>query len=178
MGSGKSTVMSLGHRVRTPCLGKTATIDADVLSMMIDPTFELADEDRHLDLTGYQCWLLADSFLSAGFETVVIGSNGFHTPEEGLNDMVAFLLSVGEVYHVTLDPSTEEIQRRVAMRGSHITPAALAEHIEWMRARQRPWTCRIDNTSMSPEATLEEIAACVHRGAGRVIGPLPPSGDA
>src|SRR4051794_28816770 len=97
MGSGKSAVLSLGYQTKVAHFGKTASIDADVLSMMIDPTFELADEDRHLDLTGYQCWLLTRSFLSAGFETVIIGSNGFHTPEEGLNDMVGLLLTAGEV---------------------------------------------------------------------------------
>jgi hypothetical protein len=173
MGSGKSTVMSLGYRALEAQFGPTATIDADTISMMVDPKFELADDERHLDLCGYQCWLLAQSFLTAGFECVMIGSNGFHTPEEGLNDMVAFLLSAGAVYHVTLDPSIVEIQRRVATRGSDFSPDSLAEHVAWMRARYREWTCRIDNTSMSPEATLAEIAERTGRGEGRIIGPLP-----
>lgn len=140
---------------------------------MIDPKFELPDEDRHLDLTGYQCWLLAKSFLDAGFDAVIVGSNGFHTPEEGLNDMVGLLLTIGEVFHITLDPSIEEIQRRVMKRGTDIAPSALVDHVEWMRARQRPWTCRIDNTNMTAEETLAQIAACVGRGEGRVTGPLP-----
>ena len=62
MGSGKSTLLSLAYQTKVAYLGKTASIDTDVMSMMIDPTFELADEDRHLDLTGYQCWLLTKSF--------------------------------------------------------------------------------------------------------------------
>jgi hypothetical protein len=165
--------MSLGYRALEAHFGPTATIDADTISMMVDPTFELADEERHLDLCGYQCWLLAQSFLTAGFQCVIIGSNGFHTPAEGLNDMVAFLLSAGEVFHVTLDPSIEEIQRRVATRGSDFSPDSLAEHVEWMRARYREWTCRIDNTSMSPETTLAAIAERTGRGEGRIMGPLP-----
>lgn len=173
MGSGKSALLSLGYRTKTAYLGKTASIDTDVMSMMIDPTFELADEDRHLDLTGYQCWMLTKSFLEAGFETVIIGGNGFHTPEEGLNDMVSFLLTAGEVFHVTLDPSTEETQRRVAHRGSAIGPNALADHVQWMRDRQRPWTCRIDNTQMTPEQTLGEIAARIRQGEGHITGVLP-----
>lgn len=104
---------------------------------------------------------------------MVIGGNGFHTPEAGLNDMITFLVSVGEVYHVTLDPSLAAIQRRVASRGSDLSPDSLAEHVEWMRARYREWTCRIDNTSMSPEAILAEIAKRIGRGEGRVTGPLP-----
>jgi len=173
MGSGKSTLLSLAYQTKVAYLGKTASIDTDVMSMMIDPTFELADEDRHLDLTGYQCWLLTKSFLDAGFEMVIIGSNGFHTPEEGLNDMVGFLLTAGEVFHVTLDPSVEEAQRRVAARGSAISREALADQIQWMRDRQRPWTCRIDNTQITPEQTLAEIASRIRQGEGRVTGPLP-----
>src|SRR4051812_4881363 len=109
MGSGKSTLMRLGYRALEVHFGPAATIDTDTISMMIDPKFELADEERRLDLCGYQCWLLAQSFLASGFVCVIIGSIGFHTPEEGLNDMVTFLLSAGEVFHVTLDPSIEEI---------------------------------------------------------------------
>jgi hypothetical protein len=172
MGWGKSTLLSLSYRTRAALLGPTAAIDTDVVSMMIDPTFELADEERHLDLTGFQCWLLARSFLTSGFETVIIGGNGFHTPDEGLNDMVSFLLTVGDVHHVTLDPSVDEIQRRVAARGSDIVPDALAHHVAWMRDRQRAWTCRIDNTSLTPEATLAEIAARIRRGEGVLTAPL------
>jgi hypothetical protein len=173
MGTGKSTLLALSATTRAAHLGKTAAIDADLVSMMVDPTFELPDEERHLDLSGYQCWLLAQSFLRAGFEPVLIGSNGFHTPEEGLNDMIAFLLTAGDVHHVTLDPSLDEIQRRMARRGSDLDRDSIAAHVAWMRGRQRAWTCRIDNTAMSPEATLAEIAARVGRGEGRLTGPLP-----
>jgi predicted ABC-type ATPase len=173
MGSGKSTVLSLGYRALEAHWGPSATIDIDTIQRMVDPRQELGDDRRLLELAGWQTWLLAKSFLTNGFECVVIGSNGLHTPEEGLNDMVGFLLSVGEVYHVTLDPSVEEIQRRVAKRGGmDISADSLAEHVEWMRARYRDWTCRIDNTSMAPEETLTEIAQRIKRGDGRVTGPL------
>jgi hypothetical protein len=46
------------------------------------------------------------------------------------NDMVAFLLSADEVYPMILDPSIEEIQRRVATRGSDFSPDSLAEDVE------------------------------------------------
>jgi hypothetical protein len=154
-------------------LGRTATIDSDTLQMMVDPKWELPEDEWDLELCGWQCWLLARSFLTSGFETVIIGGNGFHTPGEGLNDMIGFLLTAGDVHHVTLDPSLEEIQRRVAQRGSDMSRDSLAEHVAWMRARQRDWTCRIDNTSLTPEATVAEIAARVARGEGRVTGPLP-----
>lgn len=141
--------------------------------MMVDPMWELPEDEWDLELSGWQCWLLARSFLTRGFETVIIGGNGFHTPAEGLNDMIGFLLTVGDVFHVTLDPTLEEVQRRVAQRGSDMTPESLAEHVASMRARQRSWTCRIDNTSLTPQATVAEIAARVERGDGSLTGPLP-----
>ncbi|MEY2430720.1 MAG: hypothetical protein QOC92_445 [Acidimicrobiaceae bacterium] len=179
MRSGKSTVMSLGYRALEAHFGPTATIDADTISMMIDPRWELADEERHLDLCGYQCWLLAQSFLTAGFECVMIGSNGFHTPEEGLNDMVAFLLSVGAVYHVTLDPSID---------------AEIAVVVLVMRRRSR---CDADEESgRSPirgpatttlasqdQASALSVAPEGHRlngisrASGGLAGPTVPAGD-
>ena len=172
MGAGKSTLLSLPHRLRAHHLGTTAAIDTDLLSMMIDPTWELPDEERRYDLSGHQCWLLTRSFLTAGFETVLVGGNGWHTPDEGLNDMIGLLVTAGEVFHVTLDPSVEAVQRRVAARGGDVTPEALAEHVAWMRAKQRPWTCRIDNTDLTPEETLAELARRVGAGEGRITGPV------
>jgi hypothetical protein len=171
-GSGKSTLMTLGYRALEAHLGPTATIDTDTILMMVDPRWELAHEKRRLELAGYQCGLLAESFLTTGFACVIIGGNGLHTPAE-INDLVAFLLRLGEVYHVTLDPSLAETQRRVAARGGDKTPEWLAAHVEWMRARYRPWTCRIDNTLLDPEAALAEIAQRVSCGEGRLTGPVP-----
>ena len=172
-GSGKSTLLSVGQRTMARYLGRTATIDSDVVQMMVDPKWELPEDEWDLELCGWQCWLLARSFLTHSFQTVIIGSNGFHTPAEGLNDMIGFLLSVGDVHHVTLDPTLEEVQRRVVQRGGRMPPESLSDHVAWMRTRQRGWTCRIDNTSLTPEATVAEIAARVERGEGRVTGPLP-----
>ena len=171
-GSGKSTLMTLGYRAFEPHWGPTATIDTDTILMMVDPRWELDDEERRLELAGYQCGLLAESFLTTGFACVIIGGNGLHTPEE-INDLVALLLRLGEVYHVTLDPSLAETQRRVATRGGDQTPEWLAAHVEWMRARYRSWTCRIDNTQLDPEAALAEIARRTSCGEGRLTGPVP-----
>lgn len=119
-GSGKTTLMTVGYRALEVHWGPTATIDTDTILMMVDPRWDLAHEERRLELAGYQCWLLAESFLTAGFDCVIIGGNGLHTPEE-VNDQLMRLLRLGEVYHVTLDPSLSEIQRRVANRGSDKT---------------------------------------------------------
>jgi len=166
-------MLSVGHVTMARHLGRTATIDTDVLLKMVDPRWELPKDEWELELCGWQCWLLTQSFLTHGFETVIIGSNGFHTPAEGLNDMIGFLLTVGDVYHVTLDPSVEEVERRIAQRGSDVDSEFIAEEVARMRARHRNWTCRIDNTSLTPEAAVAEIAARVNHGEGIVTAPLP-----
>jgi hypothetical protein len=85
------------------------------------------------------------------------------------------VLRVGDVYHVTLDPSLAETQRRVEARGGDRTPEWVSAHVTWMRARYGPWTCRIDNTLLDPEAAIAEIARRTSRGEGRLDGPVPAS---
>jgi len=134
-GSGKSASLSVGQRTLTRHLGRTATIDTDILLRMVDPTWELSQDEWDLELCGWQCWLLARSFLNHGFETVIIGSNGFHRTD--------------------------------------ISPAFVAEEVARMRARHRDWTCRVDNTALTPAATVAEIAVRVNRGEGQVTALLP-----
>jgi hypothetical protein len=164
--------MGLGYRAFEAHWGPTAAIETDAILMMVDPRWELAAEERRYELAGRQCWLLARSFLAAGFGCVIIGGNGLHSPEQ-INELVTLLLGLGEVYHVTLDPSLSEIQRRVAERGGDRTPEWLAGQVGWMRGRYRSWSCRIDNTSLSPESVLAELAERTGRGEGRLTGPLP-----
>jgi len=99
VGSGKSTIMRLGYRALSAHWGPTATIDTDTIVMMVDPTWELSDEERDYELAGWQIWLLARSFFSRGFECVLIGGNAPHTPDRGLNDLIGRLLGVGDTSH-------------------------------------------------------------------------------
>jgi hypothetical protein len=171
-GAGKSTMLQLGYRAWHAAFGATATFDTDTLLMMVDPRWELTHEERRLGLLFEQCGLLAASFQRAGFDGVVIGGNALHTPEE-INPLIEQLLDAGGVAHVTLDPSLEEIERRVEARGGDKTPEWLASHVSWMRERYAPWTCRIDNSTLTPEETLGEIVARTRSGEGRITSPLP-----
>lgn len=164
--------MRLGYRALSAHWGPTATIDTDTIVMMVDPRWELSDDERDYELAGWQTWLLARSFLSRGFECVVIGSNAPHTPGQGRNELIALLLSVGDVYHVTLDPSLAEIQRRVSQRRGGPSSEWVAEHVEWMRATYQDWTCRVDNSRLSPLETVSEIAARIEQGHGRLTEPM------
>lgn len=173
-GSGKSTLLQLGYRTWHRALGRTAAFDTDALLMMVDPRWELAHEERRLDLLFEQCGLLATSFHRAGFDCVVIGGNALHTPDE-INPLIQQLLEAGGVIHVTLDPSIDEIRRRVAARGGDKTPEWLETHVQWMRERYAGWTCRIDNSTITPTETLDEIVARTRAGEGRITSALPTS---
>lgn len=166
-GSGKSTLLTLGYRAYSAVWGPTATFDTDALLMMVDPRWELAHEERRLDLMYEQCVVLATSFLANGLAWVAIGGNALHTPAE-IAPLVEGLLDVGEVFHVTLDPSIDEIRHRVAQRGGDKTDEWLGVHAAWMREKYESWTCRVDNSNLTPLETLHEIAARVSSGEGRL----------
>lgn len=168
-GSGKTSIAQLGHRRLTASWGPTATLDTDTLFTMVDPHWELPYEERRGLLVLRQVGLLASSFLDDGFATMLILGNALHTGEE-LDVFLPALLERGDVFHVTLDPSIEEIVRRVAARGGDKTPEWLATHVEWMRERYEPWTCRIDNSSLSPSETVDLLTSQIARGCGRLTG--------
>ena len=44
-----------------------------------------------------------------------------------------------------------------------------------MRERYAEWTCRIDNTTVTPDETLAEIMARTRAGEGRITSVLPAS---
>jgi hypothetical protein len=119
----------------------------------VDPS---ADDERRFDPAGYQCLLLAESFLTEGFDCVIIGGNGVHNTW-GDQRPVALLLGLGDVCHVT-DPSLLEIRRGVASRRRDRALSGSKTNVSWMRARYREWTCRIDNSAHGPEATFAHIA--------------------
>lgn len=166
-GAGKSTLLALGHRAYRDVLGRTAIFDTDALLMMVDPRWELPHEERRFDLMYEQCLLLAKSFLDNGFAWVVIGGNALHTPA-AMAPLVEGLLDLGEVFHVTLDPSIDEIKRRVAERGGDKTDEWLGVHVAWMREKYEGWTCRVDNSNLTPLETLQAIAGRVATGEGRL----------
>lgn len=168
-GAGKTTLLTLGYRAWSDAWGPTATFDTDSLLMMVDPRWELTHEERRLDLMFEQCGLLSASFHRSRFEWVVIGGNALHTPDE-IAALIVSLLAHGSVFHVTLDPSTEAIQRRVAQRGGDKTDEWLEAHVEWMRAKYESWTARVDNSDQTPPETLREIVARVSAGDGQLTG--------
>lgn len=140
---------------------------------MVDPHWELPYEERRNELVPRQVGLLAGSFLDAACSTMLVLGNALHSPPS-LDVFLPLLLARGEVFHVTPDPSLDEIVRRVAARGGDKTPEWLAIHVAWMRDQYEPWTCRIDNPSLTPEQTVERIAQEIGAGRGRLLRTFDP----
>ena len=165
-GAGKSTLLRLGYRALFARFGRTAALDTDWFFTFVDPHWELPYEERDGALMFRQCGLLSNSFLEAAFDTVLIAGNALHTRGGMFDELVETLRSRGDVFHFTLDPSLEEIMRRVAERGGDKTPEWLTTHVRWMRDRYEDWTCLIDSTAMTPEQTVDTIAAELAAGRG------------
>lgn len=170
-GSGKTAVAELGYRRLKAELGPTAVIDTDRLFMMVDPLWELPYDPARLELVFRQVGALVSSFFDFGLPTVLVVGNALHTPSE-LDLLLPDLQAAGEVFHVTLDPSPDEIIRRIRLRGDDKTDEWLTSHVRWMRERYGPWTARIDNTALSPEETLASLSEALEQGLGRLVGPF------
>jgi chloramphenicol 3-O-phosphotransferase len=169
-GSGKTTVLSLGlTRMRAVFGGDTAALDTDRISMFIDPRWELKhpEAERYWELTGRQWVLLARSYFDFGFAAVVIGGNGVWN-RSSIGAVAAAVADQADTYHVSLDTSLDVVCARIAERGDDMSPDWLRTHVEWMRERYAEgWTYVIDNSAMTPDETLDAIAAAVDSGVAR-----------
>jgi hypothetical protein len=70
---------------------------------------------------------------------------------------------------VLLDPTVEEIRRRITERGDDKTEDWVASHVAWVRDQCDGWTTRIDNTLMDPDETARAVLRSVEQGAGRLV---------
>jgi hypothetical protein len=172
-GAGKTTAMRLIRRHFLPTLGETAVIDVDQVYTMVDPDYSIPfpEAESYWSLARRQCALLAHAYLSGGFGLVVIGGNSLYQKDR-LNEILGALLAVSAVYHLTLDPDPEVIQRRIQARRSPLdaqkTPEWIDQHVRYMRAYYEPWTARIDNSALSPEETVQAIQRTILEDRGRL----------
>ncbi len=177
-GSGKSTTLVRMRPLLGPRVGEVATIETDAVYMMIDPTFSIPwpEAGRYWEIAVRNTSKMVLEFAGQGFDWIAVGSNALHEPAV-IADFVAPLQSAGlDVRHITLDPTLECVQERVAGRGGgppdeKKTPEWLALHVAWMRERYGPWTSRIDNSDMTPDETVEAIYEAVLAGKGRLDEP-------
>jgi thymidylate kinase len=172
-GAGKTSAMRLIRRHLLPILGETAVIDVDHVYMMVDPDYSIPfpEAETYWSLARRQCALLAKTYLCSGFGAAVIGGNSIYQKDR-LNEMLEMLLEVSEVYHLTLDPDPEVIKRRILARSSPEdgmkTPEWIDAHVCYMREHYEPWTACIDNSSLSPDETVQAIHRAILENRGRL----------
>ncbi|TCC47440.1 hypothetical protein E0H75_21890 [Kribbella capetownensis] len=169
-GSGKTTILRLSHEEKLALWGRTAAIDTDHLFLMVDPLWDLPYDDARTALVLRQCVSLVESFFGADYENVLIAGNSIHDAID-LNPVIPDLLRLGRVFHVSLDPSEAAVLRRTAGDLDR-SPAHLINDLHLLRAKRPPWSAPVDNSTLNPLETLQEIARLVGSGEGELHGPM------
>jgi hypothetical protein len=170
-GSGKTELRRLAVASPHPAFGATAGIEVDFLYTMGDPHFDRPwpEAARYWDIAREQCSMLANSFFTFGFTTVLVVGNSLHE-----RDAVRPFLGLGpsvQVSHVTLDPSLDTLVDRMATRGDpDKTPDWLQAHLDYMRPFYAGWTFTIDNSSMTTSETFDALVSVVVNAKALLIG--------
>lgn len=169
-GSGKTTILQLSHAAKLSTWGRTAAIDTDQLFLMVDPHWDLPYDDARTALVLRQSAQLAESFVNADYENILIAGNAIHDAID-LNPVIPALLRLGRVFHLTLDPTEEAVLHRTADDLDR-SPSHLINDLHHQRAKRSPWSAPIDNSNLTPLQTLQQIAHLVQAGEGEIHGPL------
>jgi hypothetical protein len=151
-----------------------AAIDADQLYFNVDARFELAYDDARNAMVLSQAAQLAVSLFEHGWRTVIIFGNSLFDPDDTA-PVLARLRPVAEVYHVTLAPALEAVLARCGPDLPGRGPSRLAEDAETHARKRHPGSALLDNSALTPQQTLAELARLVSSGAGR-LSCLPRAG--
>lgn len=175
IGVGKSETLSSMRETLIDVVGEIAVLESDQFYMMIDPHWTCPPDrvDRYHAVSG---WLLQEAalgFLRSGFAWVAIASNGHWKQRSAREFVQPFLLEDACVHHITLDPGEEILRQRIAQRstaaGLAVDERQAAEAVDMLlRVRQAlgTWTHVLDNSQLTPDATVRAIHDAVDRGHG------------
>jgi hypothetical protein len=152
-----------------------AAIDTDQLYFNVDARFELAYDDARNAMVLSQAAELVISLFEHGWQTVIIFGNSLFDPDDTA-PVLARLRPVAEVYHVTLVPALQAVLARCGTGLPGRGPSRLAEDAEIHARKRHPGSALLDNSALTPERTLAELARLVSMGAGRLSG-LPDEGE-
>jgi hypothetical protein len=133
----------------------------------VDARFELAYDDARNAMVLSQAAQLAISLFEHGWRTVIICGNSLFDPDDTA-PVVARLRPFAEVYHVTLVPALEAVLARCGPDLPGRGPARLAEDAQAHARRRHPGSALLDNSALTPEQTLAEMARVVATGGGRL----------
>ena len=169
-GSGKTTLCRLGYRAMVAAWGHpAAAIDTDQLYLNVDARWELPYDDARNAMVLAQAAQLAISLFNHGWQTVIICGNSLFDPADTA-PVLTRLCPAAEVYHVTLTPALPAVLTRCAAEQGR-DPAQLAADVELLARKPHPRSAHLDNSNMTPEQTLTELARLVHTGAGHLNCP-------
>ena len=146
-----------------------AAIDTDQLYFNVDARFELAYDDARNAMVLSQAAELAISLFEHGWQTVIIFGNSLFDADDTA-PLLACLCPVAEVYHVTLTPALPVVLTRCAAEQGR-DPSQLAADVELLARKPHPRSAHLDNSNMTPEQTLTELARLVHTGTGHLNCP-------
>jgi hypothetical protein len=147
-----------------------AAIDTDQLYFNVDAHFELAYDDARNAMVLSQAAQLAVSLFEHGWQTVIICGNSLFDPADTA-PVLARLLPLAEVYHVTLTPSMQAVLAHCGPRLPGRDPSRLAVDAAIHARKRHPGSALLDNSAMTPRQTLTELARLVGSGAGRLRSP-------
>jgi energy-coupling factor transporter ATP-binding protein EcfA2 len=166
-GTGKTTMCRLGHRAMVEAWGHpAAAIDLDQLYANVDARWELPYDDTRNAMLLAQASQLAISLFEHGWRTVIVCGNSLFEPADTA-PMLATLCSIAEIYHVTLTPRLDAVLGRCAA-ASHRDASRLRKDFQLHADKVHPGSARLDNTNMTAEQALAELARMVGSGAGRM----------
>jgi DNA polymerase III delta prime subunit len=169
-GSGKTTVCRLGYRAMVAAWGHpAAAIDTDQLYLNVDARWELPYDDARNAMVLAQATHLAISLFEHGWQTVIICGNSLFDPTDTA-PVLSRLCPVAEVYHVTLTPALPTVLTRCAGTPGR-DPSRLTADVELLARKPHPGSAHLDNSNMTPEQTLTELARLADTGAGRLNCP-------
>ena|SRR5258706_11189884 len=163
-GTGKSTVQALAPYFFRARLGEAAAMGTDEFYTIFDPRW--TTNNRHWwRIAVGTCICVTNYLFQQGVRVVLIGSNGLYTKED-VNIVLAELLPVSAVYHITLDAQLDVVVERVRRRGdlSEHPPEWLAAWLDHIRAHYAEWTQVIDTSTLTLEQTLERIYQHIMQG--------------
>ena len=146
-----------------------AAIDTDQLYLNVDARWELPYDDTRNAMVLAQAAQLAISLFEHGWHTVIICGNSLFDPEDTA-PVLTRLCPVAKVYHVSLAPALPAVLARCADTPG-LDPARLAADVELLARKPHPGSARLDNSNLTPEQTLTELARLVENGAGRLSCP-------
>jgi hypothetical protein len=158
-GVGKSETLRSMRPTLIDIVGEIAVLETDQFYMMIDPQWTCPPGriERYYAVAGHLLRETALGFLRSGFAWVAIASNG-HWKEQRARDFVQpFHREDTYVHHFTLDPGKDVLRQRCS---------APVDMLLQVRHELGPWTHVIDNSQLTPKATVQAIHAAIEQAAG------------